>query len=158
MPRRVLPTLSLVALCVVVAACGGRPTSGGTTPVAPVCPAAPACTACPALDGSADAMNGVWIDQETNAAIVIGATGGKVYVVFAMDDDGELWPAALLGYDGRTLHFSYFVPSTGYRLENWVELVDPNTMTGRHTGSHVATDDKYLRWRPAPATPATDEG
>lgn len=128
-------TALIVCALLLGAACGGAQKAALPPP----------CPACPDL-ATPDPISGVWVDSETQTYLVLGAVGGKVVSIFVIDDDGEVEPVSDVSWDGTTLRFTTYIPSTAFTLVNVLQLQDPETLTGRHEGSHVGSGDVWKRW------------
>ena len=57
---------------------------------------------------------GWWKCETDGATYLIGQRDNRVQVLSIVDDDGEVFRVLDTRWDGRSLRFRYFVPSTGY--------------------------------------------
>ncbi len=113
------------------------------------CPTSPADVGGEHPAATPDALTGTWVNQDTHAYLTVAVAGGEVLTVFAIDDDGEVWPVSDASFDPKsaTLHFTAHVPSTGYVLVSTLKLRDPDALVGSHTGTR-AGDDVWTRYVP----------
>lgn len=59
-------------------------------------------------------VQGVWQSPSSGAEHVVRWTGGEFRVVGIVDDDGEVFEVRESQWDGTTLRWTYYVPSTSY--------------------------------------------
>jgi hypothetical protein len=60
---------------------------------------------------------GTWEDLETGSLTIVALREGRPVVQSVVDGDGENFPITQQHWDGRTLTFTYQVPSSGYLVE-----------------------------------------
>lgn len=137
-----------VVVALLLAACGSAPAAGGTTLPPPGTKCPPSRVAGPGLP-ELDAPSGTWVDDETRAYLVVAMAGGAILTLFTIDDDGEVWPVSDAAWDGTTLTFTTYVPSTGYTIRRTLTLgPDGESLVGSHDGSHTGTGDVWKRYHP----------
>lgn len=83
-------------------------------------------------DEAADAarFDGQWTSGTTRSTYTIKAQGDEASLVSLVDDDGEEYIVKFSSWNGRTLRWKYFVPSTGYTVEEKVHLEGDDALAG----------------------------
>jgi hypothetical protein len=61
-------------------------------------------------------LAGVWRDPSTFSETTIVAKGSDFEVASVVDDDGEAYEIIEQSWDGSTISWTYYVPSTGYTV------------------------------------------
>jgi hypothetical protein len=108
--------------------------------------------------GALRQYDGQWISSQTESTYTIKADGDLLELVSLVDDDGEEYIIKYSSWNGRTLRWKYFVPSTGYTVEEKVSLADADQLTGEwlSTDPDGGTRSGEETWQRVPAAPPAD--
>jgi hypothetical protein len=81
-------------------------------------------------------LDGAWVADSTQSTFTIRVEEGRPELASIVDDDGEVYAVRSFSWNGQVMQWKYFVPSTGYTVEETINAyADENTLTGEWTST-----------------------
>ena len=105
-------------------------------------------------------FEGRWLDNATQAVYTISAVGGEPRLVAIVDNGGQAYVVQQSNFDGTQLSWQYQVPSTGYVVNESVQLQGTDTLVGNwsNLGPDGSRNQGSDTWSRIPSQDATLEG